>query len=215
MEIIQTAILYILLGLAVAVAMQLQGLCKWSLRGIFLFGAGVLAWPFFIPALIHSSHSTKNSGSGEGEEDLGDTRLSAAQRQLIAAIDSLDGTFAQMLAPELRRVNQLAPSLAAMKRRINEMDQLIAVRAQAEATTLDKSALQRSQVTTSRLQTLRDQTSEKFEQALRQLEEMSSTVILIRFAEHSEEEVADCLRDLSARVEGISEGILATFPKLV
>ncbi len=76
-------------------------------------------------------------------------------------------------------------------------------------------ALKRSQVTTARLQVLRDQASETFEQALFQMEEMSSTVTLIRFAEHSEEEVADCLLDLSSRVEGITEGILATSPKLV
>ena len=211
MGIVQTLVLYGLVGAAVATAMLLEGLYSRSPRGALRFAAGVLFWPLFVPALLHSRRASDSRRADD--DDLGDPRLTAVRAQLLTSIGALDGALRRLLGPEIQRVSKLTRSLAAMKRRIHEMDRLLEVSPVGEggAPPRATTAQRRNRA---RLQRIRDQTEERFRQALVQMEELNSTISLLRFAAGSEEEVVECLRDLAASMEGITEGMLATAPLL-
>ena len=61
-----------------------------------------------------------------------------------------------------------------------------------------------------RLTALRDRTAELLERTLLKMEELNSHVLLLRFAENPEREVAGLMRDLAASVDGLTEGLAAT-----
>lgn len=212
MGITQTLLLYVLVGAAVASAMVLAGSCPRSSRGALRFLAGVIFWPLFVPALLGDRRGGGPRLDPRGER--GDARLIAARAQLLASMTASDGTIDGLLAPELERVEQLSRALAAMKLRIQEMDRLLemsAIHAEPSTRPHPTAARRRNR---QRLRLMRDQAEQRYQQALVQMEEMSSAVMLLRFAEGTEEEVVECLRELSARVEGITEGMLATAHQL-
>lgn len=60
-----------------------------------------------------------------------------------------------------------------------------------------------------KLQALRAHTAEILERSLLKLEELSSQVLLLRFAVDPEREVAELMRDIAASVEGLSAGLSA------
>ncbi len=195
MGITQTLLIYGLVGAAVAATMLLQDRDSGPWRRALRFAAGLLFWPAFVPALLAAR---ADRGGGGEDEELADARLAAARARLLAVVNTMDGSLGGLLAPEVKRIERLTRALAILGRRVGEMDRLLEVPSIRQGRTGE------------RLRAMRDQAEERYLEALARMEEMSAAVMLLQLAEGSGEEAVESLRDLAARVEGLTEGMLAT-----
>lgn len=231
MGVLETAVLYLLLGAVVAVAMGLRhgvgGAAGW-LR----IPAWALCWPLFAPLLLgEATRAGDDPATGPRPAGVPDAppagphpRLADAQRQLLAALGRLEGLAEEVLAPEVARVHHLTASLEAMARRFEEMDALLSTPAfdperidgaiaelegrGVAANDARRQSLAARRRNIERLDNLKDATAEAFERALLQMEEMGAQVAVLRFAEPEGDEVVERIRELAARIEGASEGLL-------
>jgi hypothetical protein len=252
MGIIETALIYGLLGAVVAAALGLR-----AERAHPLYRAGQvlvwwLLWPLFAPALLGgrealttatttttaatatsatASTSASSPGGGAGARPglksgpALDPRLRAAEERLLGALGRLDGVTHALLTPEIERLRGLTGALGGLVKRLAEMDALLGspeFDARQAAATLED-LLRRGQGdddarvesvknrlrNIARLQEMHRRTGEQLERALLKMEEMSSQLLLLQFAEGPEVDVVDRVREIAASVEGLSEGWLA------
>jgi hypothetical protein len=140
-------------------------------------------------------------------------------------LTSLDGVAREVLEKEVARVQKLTGSLTGMEQRLREMDALLAApefdAARAEAALRELEArgsgeedprlqsLRARRRNIEQLRRMRDRTGQDLERALLKMEEMHSQVLLLRFANRPETELVELVKDISATVEGLSEGLMA------
>ena len=150
---------------------------------------------------------------------------SSVPKGRFSAFSKLGDVSGGILSSEGERVRGVTSSLVTMSRRCREMDTFLnspefdassvqATLAELTARGYPDDDPRINSVRTrlrniERLRSLRDQTQENLERAILKMEEMSSHVLLLRFAENSEAEVVELIREITANVEGISEGLLA------
>jgi hypothetical protein len=154
-----------------------------------------------------------------------DPRLRQAEERLLDVLSKLGDASGSALTPEVDRVRGLAKSLAEMSRRCREMESFLTspeFEPSAVQATLaelagrgysdDDSRIESVRArlrNIERLRLLRQQTQENLERAILKMEEMSSHVLLLRFAESSQSEVVELIREIAENVEEISEGLIA------
>jgi hypothetical protein len=231
-----TAVVYLILGGVVAVAVLLRDEQPGLIRRSGTFVMALLFWPFFAPLLLGGTHrhremSTPNgasnsssAGSMASSGALGQ-RVQALQAQLLSGLEGLSDVAESVLAPEVARVRGLTGAVTQMERRLVEMDALLrtaefdreaALAAVAALTTRNvaesDSRLQSVRArlrNIDRLMAMRTQTAESLERVMLKLEEMSSQLKLLRFANHADGDVVRLLKDLAESVEEVTEGLLA------
>lgn len=226
MGITETLIIYGIIGLVVASAMWLAGASEHGLVRASRFVLHAVLWPFFAPVLLASSVSEPPKPSLERAELTAakDPRVHEAEQRLLRALTSLDGVAEDVLGDEMERVRSLTGSLAAMARRILEMDELLetdefdeerALGALEQMQTDDEAGdrVRRDSVRARlrnirRLKEMRQALSADLERAILKIEEISSQIRLLRFADRPEHEVSGLIEDIAATVEGLSEGLL-------
>jgi hypothetical protein len=227
MGIVETALFYAIVGLAVAGAMSLQAGGGRLIRRAGLFAVWTLLWPFFAPTLFGGAldRGAQPKSPETGRSGL-DPRLHAAQEQLLSALQGVEGVAQEVLTHEVARVEKLTESLAAMEGRLREMDTLLgspefdADRAETALRGLEGrgyaeddprvQSVRARRRNIEQLRQMRDRAGQDLERALLKMEEMRSQVLLLRFANRPETELVDLIRDIAATVEGLTEGMMAS-----
>jgi hypothetical protein len=236
MGILGTAFLYGLIGVAVAVAMALQAMPTERGRRWVLFVGTLLFWPLFAPLVLARSEPTAGTGTRRGAPGANraagaalatsgvEGRIQRAEAEVLAAIARLDGLAEAALAPEVERVEGLAGALVAMARRVAEIEALLSTpefsadAARAKLLELEQRGTppgdSRSESARARLRNIERlagievRTRDDLERALLELEEMSSQMVLLKYA-GSDGEVVERIRQIARTVESITEGLLA------
>ncbi|HEY8211231.1 MAG TPA: hypothetical protein VIG99_27295 [Myxococcaceae bacterium] len=226
MGVLETGIIYGLIGLAVATALVLRSAESSVPERVALFAMGATFWPIYAPSLLAPERRGKGEGSFDRSPDaatLGE-RMQAAQAKLLEALAQLEGV-AQAVGPEVARVRLVTGQVAAMERRVREIDQLLATEefdlaaarealARIAARGIPESdpryqSLQVRVRNIERLQGIRERTLEDLEKISLKLEEMSSRLKLLRFAGRPDAEVVQLFKEVADSVEEVTEGLLA------
>jgi hypothetical protein len=223
MSIGATAIVYTILGLVVATAFELHREEALSLTVVGAFVMRTACWPFFAPMLLGAPEQRRAAPPHRHNAAPG-RRVDEAERSLLAALESLDGLAGDLFAPQRERICEMADSLRKMRERIAEMDALLAStefdEARAEQTleaVLADGTDGRDERADSvrarlrnigRLKKMRAALNADFERAILKLDEISSQMLLLKFADHPEQEVGELIGDIAATVEGLSEGLM-------
>lgn len=228
MGLVGTAIIYAILGLVVAAATALREERPSKARLAFLFTLGVLFWPLFAPVLLGRPGAPGADDSREGGSEGGsDARIRAAEADMLAALAKVKGGVAgEAMAPEAAKVRDLAAGLRAMAVRMGEIDEALAAPgldpAGIEAQLAELAARGGSEADSrflslrarlrniERLRALRVHTGDDLERALFKMEEITSQMLLLKFAGRPEAEVAELIDGIAGSVEGVTEALFAT-----
>ena len=218
-----TCIVYGIVGLVVAAALLLREESPGALRAVFLFASGVVFWPLYAPFLLGERTAQPTRTVSEAGGLL--PRIRSAEERLLAALSKVSGVAEEVLAPEVARVRGLASSLVAMAKRLEEMDEMLATpefsAAAAESALADLQGRGKGEDdarvqsvrarlrNVDRLAGMRGRTCEDLERALLKMEEMSSQMLLLKFAGRPDDEVVRLMKDIARSVEEVTEGLLA------
>jgi hypothetical protein len=224
MSALGTLVIYIVLGLVVAAATALRDERPAALRLAFLFTAGVLFWPFLAPSLFGGAAASPASAPA-ADGPLA-PRIQAAEDQVLAALAKVKGGVAAgALAPEAARVRHLAGSLRALATRLGEIDatlrapELDAAKLEERLAALGArgggegdaraQSLRARLRNVERLRALRARTHDDLERALFKMEEITSQMLLLKFAGRPDAEVASLIDEIAEGVEGVAEALFA------
>lgn len=215
MGIVETCIVYLLLGGVVAVALVLRAEGKGRGARAVTFVAGVFFWPVFAPFLLSPVHP--------GAPVAPPAR--AAQSRLLAALGQVEGLAADVLRPEVARLRGLVEAVGKMETRVAEMDALLATpefdraAASGQLEALARRGLppedarvqsvQARLRNMERLAAMRERTAADLERVVLQLEEMGSRLQLLKFAGRPDAELVELLQSVASSVEEVTEGLLA------
>jgi len=221
MGVVETCILYLLLGTVVAVALVLRAEGKGGGARVVTFVAGVFFWPLYAPFLLSPA---RPSGTGAGTGAVAQP-VRAAQERLRAALRQVEGLAADVLRPEVARLRGLVDAMGKMEARVAEMDALLATPefnralASEQLEALSRRGLgpedARVQSVQARLRNMerlgamRERTAADLERVVLQLEEMGSRLQLLKFAGRPDAELVELLQSVAASVEEVTEGLLA------
>jgi hypothetical protein len=214
MGVVETCILYLLLGGVVAVALVLRAEGKGSGERAVTFVAGVFFWPVYAPFLLSPARSAVVTRPAR-----------AAQDRLRAALGQVEGLAADVLRPEVARLRGLVDAMGKMEERVAEMDALLATREFDRAVASEQlEALSRRGLgpedprvqsvqarlrNMERLAAMRERTAGDLERVVLQLEEMGSRLQLLKFAGRPDAELVELLQSVASSVEEVTEGLLA------
>lgn len=215
MGVVETCILYLLLGGVVAVALVLRAEGKGPGARVVTFVAGVFFWPVFAPFLL--------SPARQAVAVTPPAR--AAQSRLLAAVGQVEGLAADVLRPEVARLRGLVEAVGKMEARVAEMDALLAppefdrAAASRQLEALSQRGLppedgrvqsvQARLKNMERLAAMRERTAADLERVVLQLEEMGSRLQLLKFAGRPDAELVELLQSVASSVEEVTEGLLA------
>jgi hypothetical protein len=221
-----TAIIYALLGLVVASATALREARPRAGRIAFLFTVGAIFWPLFAPMLLGGRGDAAGDDAGAGGDSGGNARIRAAETDMLAALAKVKGGVAgEAMAPEAAKVRDLANGLRAMAARMVEIDEAlrapgldpaaieaqladVAARGGSESDPRAQSLRARLR-NVERLRALRGRTGDDLERSLFKMEEITSQMLLLKFAGRPEAEVAELIDGIAGSVEGVTEALFA------
>ena len=120
-----TIILYLLIGVGVAVAVAARGGSRGELA--FRLLAAVPFWPLFVPLLLSGSEtaSTVEASVKPSPQDELSAAIAQADAELEGALGSLGGWAEHVLSRERGRIEELRTAWKAQAERIREMDRLL------------------------------------------------------------------------------------------
>jgi hypothetical protein len=215
MGVVETCILYLLLGGVVAVALVLRAEGKSRAGRVATFVAGFFFWPVFAPFLLSSGRSVA----------VVPPPARAAQARLLGALGQVEGLAADVLRPEVARLRGLVEAVGKMEARVAEMDALLATpefdrtAAAGQLEALSRRGLppedprvqsvQARLRNMERLAAMRERTAADLERVVLQLEEMGSRLQLLKFAGRPDAELVELLQSVASSVEEVTEGLLA------
>jgi len=225
MGVLETGIIYGLIGLAVATALVLRSADASAPSRVALFVMGSAFWPLYAPSLLapeRSREPRRRAGSPDASA-LGE-RMQAAQARLLEALAQVEGV-AQAVAPEVARVRLVTGQVAEMERRVKEIDALLETEefdlaaAREALSRISARGIPESDArwqslsvrvrNIERLHGIRERTLEDLEKISLKLEEMSSRLKLLRFAGRPDAEVVQLFKEVADSVEDVTEGLMA------
>jgi len=224
MGVLETGIIYGLIGLAVATALVLRSAESPAPARVALFAMGAVFWPLYAPSLLAPERAREPARSGSPDAAALGERMQAAQAKLLEALAQVEGV-AQAVAPEVARVRLVTGQVAEMERRVKEIDALLETEEFDLAAT--RAALSRISArgipesdarwqslsvrvrNIERLHGIRERTLEDLEKISLKLEEMSSRLKLLRFAGRPDAEVVQLFKEVADSVEDVTEGLMA------
>jgi hypothetical protein len=218
----ETLVFYLLVGVAVAVAMFLVDGRQTASRTGFLLLTSVLFWPLYLPLLL-SARTARDAAGEPASKTVPDEMASAiaqVERELDAALSSLDGWAEDALAGEKSRIAELRHALAAQATRIRDLDELLARIAASRLDELPKAMVdqtpadealdrcQRSQQAlaqnVARLGQIRRQAHADLMATLAWIRELVSMIHLAKFTGAPASRAEELVGQIAAAVEGIS-----------
>ncbi|RJS19239.1 hypothetical protein DRW03_23045 [Corallococcus sp. H22C18031201] len=218
MGIIETGVIYFLLGGVVAVALVLREEGRGASRRVATFVTGVFFWPVFAPFLLAPPRASVSRGLVEG------LVASTAKARLLSALQRVEGLAADVLRPEMARLRALVEAVGRMEARAAEMAALLATpEFDKGAATAQLEALGRRGLSAEdprvqsvqarlrdmeRLRAMHERSSADLERVVLQLEEMGARLRLLRFAGRPDAELVGLLQSVAGSVEEVTEGLL-------
>lgn len=211
-----TIILYLLLGLVVAVALAARTRAGWSTRV-----GWCLLWPFYAPLLFDQPPTAAPDADP----------ITRARVELRAALTELPADTRRLLADEIDRVVALTDGMTRIAEGVADIDAVLATASfdpdQAESirATLEargcppgdprmRSVLSRLE-NIERLRALRARRAADLEAALLTLQALTSEVRLLGCASFGQDEAPAAIAQVTALVRALAEGLFAPDEALV
>lgn len=217
----ESLLIYLVIGLAVAVAVFLSDARRGARRTAFLLFSATFFWPLYLP-LILSARGAPAAPPAEREPARGDEMalaIAQVELELDGALSSLDGWAEDALACEAARIGELRHALAAQAARIRDMDSLLD-RAQfpdleprptsanalpvGEATERWRKSQQARAHNITRLAQVRRQAHADLMATLAWIRELVSMIHLAKFTGAPASRAEELVAQIAAAVEGVS-----------
>ena len=128
MGLTETMLFYVVVGLAVTVAVWTAGAERPIGQRLFRAATAVIFWPFYLPILLTPSRTSEppQAPSAALPADELSAKIAEVERELDAAFSSLDGWAEGALASERDRFVELRAAWNSQANRVREMDALLA-----------------------------------------------------------------------------------------
>src|SRR3982075_306413 len=131
MLLVETAIFYLLLGGAVAVAVYIRGGTGNAVAVGLQMAAACLFWPLFVPMLlsespVDTSERKESLESNPAQQDALAAAIFQVETELDAALEGLDGWAEDVLNSEQHRLKEPRMAWKAQADRIRQIDKLLA-----------------------------------------------------------------------------------------
>jgi hypothetical protein len=210
-----TLIFYLLIGVGVAGAIYLSGPSRAAPAHWFQVATALVFWPLYLPILLTRARSSETAAPAAAVPPPDDMTVAIAQveRELEAALHSLDGWAEDVLKREQDRLNELRSAWKAQAERIREMDALLGrpedtahappEGAGAESERLRHSAQARRQ-NIERLKQVRERTYQDLMITLSWVRELVSMIHLAKFTGAPASRAEELVAQIAAAVEGLS-----------
>jgi hypothetical protein len=225
MGIVGTFMIYLIIGMVVATALWIAHGHTLSVSAVFDLVTWTLLWPFFAPLLFGQALAVASPRiNSAAQRDVKDSRLHETQQRLLQAIGRLDGLAEGVINPQLTQIEAMVRSLDVAEHRLQEMEEMLHSRefnmARVDVALHDMRdkgyddeelrvrSLHARRRNIERLQTMRDRTRDELDRALIKLEEISSQVLLLRFADQPETKLASLLKEVAGNVDGLATVVL-------
>lgn len=201
-----TLMLYVLVGLGVAVALYLSDPPRPSGERCLRLATAVPFWPFYLPILLVRPASLSTAP----EDELART-LAVVERELDAAQATLE-EWIGIPEEQRRRLDKLREAWTAQSERLREMDRLLArpeyaeveEQASLEAAPRVRQSLTARQQNLERLRQVRQQVEADLLASVAWVRELASRIHLARFTDASTVRAEELLAALVAAVETLS-----------
>ncbi len=220
MGLTESLVFYLLVGIAVSVAVYLAEGPRGTVRVAFLLGTSLLFWPLYLPVLL-SMHGNRPTDAALPSPQLDEmaTAIAQVERELEAALSSLEGWPEAALAREKNRVAELRTALSAQATRVREIDELLSDTKSSDsldthsrpADSLDAAALVRWQKSHrareqnfTRLAAIRRQSHADLMATLAWIRELVSMIHLAKFTGAPASRTEELVAQIEAAVEGVS-----------
>lgn len=214
----ESVIFYVVVGLAVAVAVYMHDDAGGADR-TFRVATAVFFWPLYLPVLLARPQPElrPRAESLAAEPDDMAGAIAQVEAELDAALSSLDGWAEDVLAREKERIQELRTAWNAQAARIREMDRLLAMPESAQvsgpallagdsAEPVDRrrqSELARLK-NIERLRAVRRRAHEDLMGTLAWVRELVSMIHLAKFTGAPASRAEELVAQVAAAVEGIS-----------
>jgi hypothetical protein len=218
MLLVETAIFYLLLGSAVAVAVYVRGRGEPGLVvGLQTLGA-CLFWPLFVPMLLSApvgqlDAKVETEGKDAPPRDALALAISQVETELDTALEGLDGWAEDVLNSEQHRLEELRIAWKAQADRIRQIDQLLAepsarVDSLAEVAADVGSARQSEQTRQDNIRQLlllRNRMHADLVGTLAWVRELVTMIHLAKFSGAPAARAEELVAQIAAAVQGLSE----------
>jgi hypothetical protein len=218
MGVIETLILYLIAGLAVAFAVYLADRRAPGWQRLFQPATAVFFWPLYIPLLLSRGERESEDAIAApgGEDDSMSAAIGQVEAELARALGSLDGWAEDVLAREKGRIEELVRAWKAQAARIREMDRALAGDDGAqrprvatfelvEATERWRKAAESRQRNLQKLADVRRRAHEDLLGTLAWVRELVSMIQLAKFTGAPATRAGELVAQIAASVEGLSE----------
>jgi hypothetical protein len=215
-----TFLLYLMIGIGVAVALFASQKERNRAEQWFTALTAVPFWPFYIPVLLTKESLTPRQAERHGPPSPKDemaAAISQVDAELEAALNSLGGWASDVLDKERGRIQELRAAWTAQSERIREMDRLLgdpatAISVQDTGAPMSPGAaerLRRSQQVRrqnmERLRQVRHRAYEDLMATLAWVRELVSMIHLAKFTGAPAARAEELVAQIAAAVEGLSE----------
>src|SRR6188768_559466 len=217
MLLVETAIFYLLIGAAVAVAKYVRDRTTDEAAVMLQAFAACLFWPLFVPMLLapntNDVQEQPRAISENKQQDSLAAAISQVETELDAALEGLDGWAENVLNSEQHRLEELRIAWKAQADRIRQIDQLLAepsARADslAEVAADVESARQSEKVRRDnirQLSTLRNRMHADLVGTLAWVRELVTMIHLAKFSGAPAARAEELVAQIAAAVQGLSE----------
>jgi hypothetical protein len=218
MLLVETAIFYMVIGAAVAVAVYLRGTeGSRVIIGMYVVAA-CLFWPLFVPLLlsprvVEPSTTSSSEDSTRATPDSLAAAISQVETELDAALDGLDGWAEDVLNSEQYRLEELRLAWKGQADRIRHIDQLLA-EPSARADSLAELAVEVASARQSektrqdnirQLSALRNRMHADLVGTLAWVRELVTMIHLAKFSGAPAARAEELVAQIAAAVQGLSE----------
>jgi hypothetical protein len=208
----QTLVLYLLVGVAIAVAVYLSDLGGSTADRWFRVGSALPFWPLYLPILLAQVRVSPPNSPPAPRPAAADEMTAAivqVDAELDAALHGLDGWASDVLAREKGRLSELRVAWNVQAERIREMDRLLALPDTTTPASATSERLRHSQQARQqnldRLRRVRQRAYDDLMGMLAWVRELVSMIHLAKFTGAPAARAEELLAQIAAAVEGLSQ----------
>jgi hypothetical protein len=213
----ETTLFYLLIGLAVAVAVATYGDHSGRGQRTFQTATAVLFWPLYVPILLSGApvqpeESAEPTAPHATPRDAMSMAIAQVEAELDAALQNLDGWAEEALAREQDRIAELRAAWRSQAGRIREIDRLLATQEVGPRTTCEPFSDDRAANSEEarrqnllRLSQVRNQAHDDLTATLASVRELVSMIHLAKFTGAPASRAEELITQIAATVEGLSE----------
>lgn len=205
----QTLVLYLLVGVGVAVAVYLSDLARGPGERAIQVLTALPFWPLYLPLLLSRGwpETSPPQRSTSGHDDLA-AAIARADADLQAALKDLDGWAAAPLLREKSRLGELRAAWEAQAERLRTLDGLLAQADGAEVPATSERLRQSRQAWRQNIERLRQVRQQAHDDLLASLARVYELVSLIHLARYTDAPPART-EELLARIQAAVEVLAA------